>query len=161
MGFIIGRGRYRGETYPTARCLAAGAVAARGRPERLARRTYGRDRDDGSWCNRQTGATGATGVTGCAGTTVAVTGSTGRTGSTGGAGVAGSTGHIGSTGVTGAGVTGSTGATGGTGVAGSTGSLARPEVGSPVLQAEPEARELLEALGSPARPAAVSPEAPG
>jgi hypothetical protein len=86
MGFLIGRGRYRTETYPSSPTSrgATGATGPGGGP---------------------TGATGSTGASGSTGSTGAtgITGSTGPAGTTGvtGAGVTGSTGSTGSTGPTG------------------------------------------------------------
>ena len=97
MSFVIGHGRYRGESYPTASIASGGGSGA-----------------------GPAGPTGARGPTGAAGT-----GPTGVSGATGAAstvtGPTGATGHTGSTGPTGSASTGSTGPTGAAGATGSGG----------------------------------------
>jgi len=108
MAQIIGRGRYKGETYPSAGGIGSGTGPT------------GSTGPSGGPIG-PTGPTGAPGTTGATGPTGAgATGPTGATGRTGPTGATGPTGS-GSTGPTGVGSTGPTGGTGPTGNTGPTG----------------------------------------
>ncbi len=104
MSYIIGRGRYAREAYPS--------IPSQGNSSTGATGATGPIGPGG-------GATGATGASGTVGS-MGATGATGNTGTTGAAGTTGATGSTGATGHTGStGTTGAVGATGSTGVTGS------------------------------------------